>query len=498
MSVKTMTRALVLLIVVMAVVGVKGTELIERCEERWVEQPLDHFGWVAAAQPPSGPGSAPATFKQRYFVCSRETWEAERGPCFFYTGNEGDVELYLNKTGLMWESAGGFGAILVFAEHRFFGKSQPAWGTAGEEDKRRYLSSAQALEDYAVLIRELRGTLPLAPTAAVIAFGGSYGGMLATWMRLKHADAVDGAVAASAPVLGFLGLAPPYDTGGYAAIETADAGPECAAVVRRAWGRISTLAGSAAGRGELAQRLRLCSVPRDSAAALVAREWAADAIGYLAMGQFPYPSSYMTNGRCELPAWPLTVGCERAVAAAAASNDPLDGLRELVLPWFNCSGTAPCLSLDRGVNNETDTVGRLWDWLACTELVMPSSTDGVRDMFWDEPFDMAAYSDACFARNGVCPRPLEAATRYGGLKAIRASSNIVFTNGELDPWRAGGVPAGTPGLPPSIAAITVERGAHHLDLMFSDPRDPQSVKDARKLVLTHVATWIKQAALRVH
>jgi hypothetical protein len=38
--------------------------------------------------------------------------------CRSYLGNEADVTLYLNNTGLMWESAPSFRALLVFAEHR--------------------------------------------------------------------------------------------------------------------------------------------------------------------------------------------------------------------------------------------------------------------------------------------------------------------------------------------------------------------------------------------
>ena len=87
----------------------------------------------------------------------------------------------------MWDLAPEFGAAVVFAEHRFYGKTQP-FGNASYANVTNlgYLSSEQALADFAVLLGYLKQQrLPHAQKSPVIAFGGSYGGMLTAWMRIK-------------------------------------------------------------------------------------------------------------------------------------------------------------------------------------------------------------------------------------------------------------------------------------------------------------------------
>jgi lysosomal Pro-X carboxypeptidase len=56
-----------------------------------------------------------------------------------------------------------------------------------------FLYLPQALADYATLVYALREEYN-AVDNAVIAFGGSYGGMLASWFRIKYPNAVDGAI----------------------------------------------------------------------------------------------------------------------------------------------------------------------------------------------------------------------------------------------------------------------------------------------------------------
>ncbi len=252
------------------------------CTTRWFEQPIDHFGWA-------GTPTGALTYQQRYLTFSDHWRNDSSGMIFFYVGNEGDVGLYADHTGLMWENAAAEGAYIVFAEHRYYGQSQP-FGSASSLYL-QYLTHEQALADYAALIFALQAELG-AGAQPVVVFGGSYGGKLAAWMRIKYPGVVAGAVAASAPVLFFEGSTPdPGDYEQYWRVVTRDMTPAagaaaaCAPNVRAAWDAIDTAAAQDMPR--LSALFQLCAPLASAEDVFALKIMHLNAWDSCAMGNYP-------------------------------------------------------------------------------------------------------------------------------------------------------------------------------------------------------------------
>lgn len=94
------------------------------------------------------------------------------GPLFFYTGNEGTIEGFADNTGIMFDLAPQFNALIVFCEHRYYGNgSSSPFGkhSFAFVDFAKYLTIEQTLADYVNLIGQLKQEFKL---SSVIAFGG--------------------------------------------------------------------------------------------------------------------------------------------------------------------------------------------------------------------------------------------------------------------------------------------------------------------------------------
>jgi lysosomal Pro-X carboxypeptidase len=94
-------------------------------------------------------------------------------------------------------------ALIIFGEHRYFGASLPfSPEVAFWPLNNLYLTVDQAMLDYVDLITYIRKSRSLQDKPCIV-FGGSYGGMLAAWLRMKFPHVFQGALASSAPLLYF-------------------------------------------------------------------------------------------------------------------------------------------------------------------------------------------------------------------------------------------------------------------------------------------------------
>lgn len=119
---------------------------------------------------------------------------------------------------------------------------------------------------------------------------------------------------------------------------------------------------------------------------------------------------------------------------------------------------------------------------ACTEIILPGGSNNVTDMFPNLPFSLKMRDEYCQSNLGVTPRnewpALTVKFPFVNLELfflsyvlififqywteqLNLASNIIFSNGDLDPWGPGGI---LKDLSPSLPALTVTGGAHHLDL----------------------------------
>lgn len=124
---------------------------------------------------------------------------------------------------------------------------------------------------------------------------------------------------------------------------------------------------------------------------------------------------------------------------------------------------------------------------------MPFASNSTTSMFPPAEWDKTTNSAYCLESTHQDPQYEWALKYFGGMKPEKdfmKASNIIFSNGELDPWKAGGVTS----LPDNDQCLTllIENSAHHLDLRLPNEADPSTVTEARQTEMEWIAKFIDQ------
>ncbi|ESQ50148.1 hypothetical protein EUTSA_v10001967mg [Eutrema salsugineum] len=431
----------------------------------YFNQDLDHFTFTPKSY---------MTFQQRYVIDSQH-WAGAKvnAPILAFLGEESSLDSDLSAIGFLRDNGPRLKALLVYIEHRYYGKSMP-FGSAEEALKNAstlgYLNSAQALADYAAILLHIKEKYST-KHSPIIVIGGSYGGMLAAWFRLKYPHIALGALASSAPLLYFEDTRPKF---GYYYIVTKvikETSEKCYNTICKSWKEIDRVAAKPNGLLILSQKFKTCG-PLNGSSDIK------DFLGtiYAEAVQYNRGPSYWVTSVCH----------------AIDANPPThknDLLNRVFAGAVALIGNRTCY--DTNMFSQPTNNSIAWRWQSCSEIVMPIGYDKQDTMFQLAPFNMTSFIEGCKSYYGVPPRPHWIMTYFGtqDIKLIlkRFGSNIIFSNGLSDPYSVGGV---LEDISDSIVAIKTKNGSHCQDISLKRKGDPEWLVMQREKEFKIIESWI--------
>lgn len=212
----------------------------------------------------------------------------------------------------------------------------------------------------------------------------------------------------------------------------------------------------------------------------------------MVMVDYPYATDFVAP----LPAWPINYACDQAAAAREAhADDPLADLwatSAAAMVYLNYNNQLECIDVSPKPEPNEGLDDNGWSVQYCNEMAMPFASRESTSMFPPSEWNERQNSLFCKAAYGESPQYSWALDYFGGVnpeKDFMKASNIIFSNGELDPWHAGGV---LTNVSDQTVTLYIENSAHHLDLRLPNPADPESLAIARQTETEWIAKWIDE------
>jgi serine protease 16 len=331
-------------------------------------------------------------------------------------------------------------------------------------------------------------TYNLTPANKVVTFGGSYPGALSAWARLRLPHIVHAALSTSSPIQAQLSF-----TGYNDVVAASLAAPivggtaTCTANVNAAFRALdAALNGTVAQRAAVAKQMSSCSALNGEFDPM----WGASNIASIIQGIVQYNN--------EEPGLNIAQVCQIFDNA----GEPLDNLATLVGLYLQQTQGGGCLD-----NSYDDFIAQI------SNVTADPGAGGVGIRQWTlQTCAQFGYYQTCLPGTD-CPlsyyMTLESNTQiceqvFGISAAVNAdrvdftndvlgganltATNIIFANGQIDPWHALSKTASGPGEP----LVFIPGGAHCSNMMPSSPADPAPLKAARQQIAALLAQMLAQ------
>ncbi|KAF0744043.1 hypothetical protein Ae201684P_004073 [Aphanomyces euteiches] len=359
----------------------------------------------------------------------------------FYGGPGSPVFLYIS----------GEDAIAMTLEHRYYGKSQPV--TDWSIDKLKYLHSEQALADITTFQDYVIQAKNLSSSTRWVAFGGSYAGSLAAWLKVKYPTRFAGDVASSAP------LQAHADFSAYSDVLSDDVkiigGLNCAKSLREGLAELHRLVASSNCNDTATLRLLFnpcASFQSDDDRGIM--EYAIY-MNIIAKAQYA-PENFMSFCTSYM-AHPALTPIQRLARYISSSTNSSCAYSSYAGYLSDLNGTTI---------NSTDWI-RQWMYQTCREFGFAEGTATATGVF-----SPLKYITTNLLLHKMCKSIYNitdvdaniAATnqRYGGFKIN--VENVVFPSSSYDPWSALALNNSTGVVNPKSQVVSIQGGSHCRDM----------------------------------
>ncbi|XP_060847785.1 putative serine protease K12H4.7 [Rhopalosiphum padi] len=449
-------------------------------EDEWFTQKLDHFNHTDNR-----------TWKQRYQV--NLDYYKDDGPVFLMIGGEGEISAKWMRSGSWIDYAKEFNALCFQLEHRYYGESHPTEDLS--TSNLVYLNSEQALADLAEFIINIKIKYKISSTAKWVAFGGSYPGSLAAWLRMKYPHLIHIAVSSSGPLLAKIDFKEYFMV-----VENALATykPECVSQIKEANQMINVLLKTDHGAKIVEKKFKLCD-PLDrkndkdvSYLFEILADNFAEIVQYNKDNRHysnPDRSSVTIETLCDIM---VNKSIPTPLDRYAAVNSKL-----LSVHKAECQDNIYSQLIDfyrnTSWNSSAAGGGRQWTYQTCTEFGFYQTSSQDNHVFGHN-FPIDFFINLCmdiFGKSYNAELLSDAVgrtnTMFGDLNIIE--SRVLFIHGSVDPWHALGI---THARTKNNVAIFINGTAHCANMYPPASSDLPELTQARTTIRAYLKEWLAE------